>query len=300
MQNLYLLVVMAKERGDYMTKIDFSIEVFPPKDSVGVEEIYKSLRQFAQLKPDFISVTYGAGGSNQRLTAEISSFIAQELAIPSVAHLTCVGATKENINSVLQQLKLYGVKRILALRGDLPEGHKLGDFKYATDLIEHINSFGGFDVYAACYPEGHSQSPSYDFDIEVAKMKADLGVKMFVSQLFYDNDDFYRMRDEYAKKGIFVPVSVGIMPLTNAKNILRTVSLSGCKLPAQVTKMIAKFGDNQEAFYQAGINYAINQITDLISHGVDGIHLYSMNKPKTAEDIYKNIKVFLQGEDNEN
>ncbi len=276
-----------------MTKIDFSIEVFPPKDNVGVEEIYKSLRQFAQLKPDYISVTYGAGGTSQGLTAEISSFIAKELSIPSVAHLTCVGATKENINFALQQLKLYGVKRILALRGDLPEGHKLGDFKYATDLIEFINSFGWFDVYAACYPEGHSQSPSYDFDIKVAKMKADLGVKRFVSQLFFDNDDFYRMRDEYAKAGVNVPISVGIMPLTNAKNILRMVSLSGCKLPAQVAKMIAKFGDNQEAFYQAGINYAISQITDLVSHGVDGIHLYSMNKPKTAEDIYKNIKIFL-------
>jgi len=280
-----------------MSKIDFSIEVFPPKEDIGVEQIYTALDDFAKLKPDFISVTYGAGGTSQGLTAEISSHIATKLSIPSVAHLTCVGATKENINLVLQQLKLFGVKRILALRGDLPDGHKLGDFKYATDLIEFINSFGGFDVYAACYPEGHSQSPSYDFDVEVAKMKADLGVKMFVSQLFFDNDDFYRMRDEYAKKGINVPVCAGIMPLTNAKNILRMVSLSGCKLPASVTKLISKFGDNQEAFYQAGINYAINQITDLISHGVDGIHLYSMNKPKTASDIYRNIEIFLQGED---
>ena len=283
-----------------MTKVNFSIEVFPPKDSVGVEEIYKSLKQFAELKPDYVSVTYGAGGTSQDLTGEISSFITNQLGIPSVAHLTCVGATKENISAVLQQLKEYGVKRVLALRGDLPDGHKLGDFKYATDLIEFINQFGGFDVYAACSPEGHSQSPSYDFDIEVAKRKADLGVKNFVSQLFFDNEDFYRMRDEYAKKGINVPISAGIMPITNAKNILRMVSLSGCKLPASVTKMIAQFGDNQEAFYQAGINYAINQITDLISHGVDGIHLYSMNKPKTAQDIYQNIKIFLKEENCEN
>lgn len=283
-----------------MNNLQFSFEVFPPKDSVAVSEIYGALRQFALLKPDYISVTYGAGGSSQGLTAEISGFIINELKIPGVAHLTCVGATKQNISEALQKLKSLGVNRILALRGDLPEGTVLGDFRYATDLIKFINDFGGFEVYAACYPEGHSESKSFDFDVEVAKRKCDLGVKRFVSQLFYDNEDFYRMRDAFAKKGITVPISAGIMPITNAKQILRIVSLSGGKLPSGITKMVARFENNPQAFYQAGINYSVNQITDLIAGGVDGIHLYSMNKPKTAEDIYKNINTLLQGAQGEN
>lgn len=276
-----------------MKKTMFSLEVFPPKDSVAVEEIYNSLGQFALIKPDFISVTYGAGGSSQGLTAEISSYISTRLNIPSVAHLTCVGATKDNIGNILARLQSLGVKNILALRGDLPQGESLGDFKHATDLIEFINDFGGFEVSAACYPEGHTESPDFEFDVEVAKRKYDLGVKRFVSQLFFDNEDFYRMAEEFKKAGIDAQISAGIMPVTNAKQIYRIVSLSGAKLPAKITKAVAKFENNPEALYQAGINYAVDQITDLVANGADGIHLYSMNKPKTATDIFNNIKNIL-------
>lgn len=276
-----------------MKKTMFSLEVFPPKDSVAVEEIYNSLGQFALIKPDFISVTYGAGGSSQGLTAEISSYISTRLNIPSVAHLTCVGATKDNIGNILARLQSLGVKNILALRGDLPQGESLGDFKHATDLIEFINDFGGFEVSAACYPEGHTESPDFAFDVEVAKRKYDLGVKRFVSQLFFDNEDFYRMAEEFKKEGIDAQISAGIMPVTNAKQIYRIVSLSGAKLPAKITKAVAKFENNPEALYQAGINYAVDQITDLVANGADGIHLYSMNKPKTATDIFNNIKNIL-------
>lgn len=276
-----------------MNNVNFSLEVFPPKDNVAVAEIYGVLRKFATLKPNYISVTYGAGGSTQGLTAEISGYIQNTLNIPSVAHLTCVGATEQNINFVLDKLKETGVKRILALRGDLPDNCVLGDFKYATDLIEKINSAGGFDVYAACYPEGHSESRSFDFDVEIAKRKSDLGVKRFVSQMFFDNAEFYRMMDAYEKAGIKTPVCAGIMPITNVNQILRIVKLSGAKLPSTITKMVARFENNPAAFYQAGINYAVQQITDLIANGVEGIHLYSMNKPKTAEDIYKNVGIIL-------
>lgn len=279
-----------------MSNLTFSLEVFPPKDSTAVNEIYSSLRQFALLSPDFISVTYGAGGSGQRLTAEISAFICGQLGIPSVAHLTCVGATRDNITESLQKLRDLGVKRILALRGDLPEGNaSLGDFHHADDLIEFINKFGGFEVYAACYPEGHSESKNFEQDVEVAKRKRDLGVKRFISQLFYDNEDFYRMRDAFEKAGVDVPLSAGIMPVTNIKQIFRIVSLSGCKLPSALTKAVSRFEHNADAFYQAGINYAVSQITELLSNGAEGIHLYSMNRPKTAEDIYRNIGSVLRG-----
>lgn len=279
-----------------MDKVKFSIEVFPPKEAVGLEQLYGVLGQFASLSPDFISVTYGAGGSSQRLTAEISGYIGRTLGIPGVAHLTCVGATKDNVREVLQQLKDEGVKNILALRGDLPEGCVLGDFKYATDLIKFINDFGGFDVYAACYPEGHSESPDYAFDVEVAKRKSDLGVKEFVSQLFYDNEDFYRMRDAFAKAGIKTPISAGIMPVTSAKNVLRIVTLSGGKLPSAITKAVARFENNPAALYRAGVNYSVQQISELIANGCEGIHLYAMNKPQTAQDIYDNVKdLFKEG-----
>lgn len=276
-----------------MNDVNFSMEVFPPKGNVVWEDVYNVLQQFAILKPDYISVTYGAGGSTQGLTAEISSYIENTLGIPSVAHLTCVGTTTDNINYTLNQFKEAGIKRILALRGDLPENHILGDFKHATDLIKSINCFGGFDVFAACYPEGHSESKSFDFDIEVAKLKSDLGIKRFISQMFFDNTEFYRMMDAFEKAGIKTPVCAGIMPITNVKQILHIVKLSGAKLPAALTKMVARFENNPVAFYQAGINYAVQQITELVANGVEGIHLYSMNKPKTAEDIYRNIGVIL-------
>ena len=279
-----------------MSNLTFSIEVFPPKDSTAVGEIYNTLGQFAALSPDFISVTYGAGGTARGQSAEISGYISGNLAIPGVAHLTCVGATKDNIRDTLADFKARGVKRILALRGDLPEGEaSLGDFRHADDLIAFINDFGGFEVYAACYPEGHSESKNFAADVEVAKRKYDMGVTRFVSQLFYDNEDFYRMRDAFAAAGVNAPISAGIMPITNAKQILRIVSLSGSKLPAAITKAVARFEHNAQAFYQAGINYAVSQITDLLSNGAEGIHLYSMNRPKTAEDIYRNIGSLLEG-----
>jgi methylenetetrahydrofolate reductase (NADPH) len=281
-----------------MRKIGFSLEVFPPKTNVDVNEIYKSFDAFSVLKPDFISVTYGAGGSTQKMTKEISRDIQNVYKIPSVAHLTCVGATKTNISEILREFNDEGITRILAMRGDLPDGSResLGDFQFATDLIEYINKTqnGKFDVFAACYPEGHCESSSLYQDLDIAKKKADLGVKTFISQLFFENDDFFNMRDAFAKRGINVPIQAGIMPLTNIRQILRIVTMCGAKLPKSLTKIIARFENNPAALYQAGLNYAAEQITHLLAEEVDGVHIYTMNNPKIAQSIHTAVLPVLE------
>ena len=267
----------------------FSLEVFPPKDSVSVNEIYKSLGAFAVLEPDFISVTYGAGGGSRLLTKQISRDIQNNYGVAGVAHLTCVGATKENIGQILKELKADGVKKVLALRGDLPASEGLGDFKYASELIEFVNAAGDFEVFAACYPEGHAESCNHEQDLRIAKIKFDLGVKLFISQLFFDNADFCKMKADMRAAGITSPVYAGIMPLTNVKQILRIVTLSGAKLPRKLTKIVSKFENNPDALYKAGLDYAAEQIADLISHGMDGVHLYTMNNPEIAKFIHGKI-----------
>ena len=263
------------------------MEVFPPKDTVSVNEIYRSLGEFASLKPDFISVTYGAGGSSRLLTTEISSAVQKLHAVNGVAHLTCVGATKENISGILKELKAEGIKRILALRGDLPKDSAavFGDFRFASDLISFVKDFGGFEIFAACYPEGHSESGSLAQDLKIAKLKHDLGVSTFISQLFFDNEDFFKMKSAMRAAGIDSPIYAGIMPLTNIKQVLRIVTLSGAKLPRKLTRIVAKFENNPESLFKAGLDYAAAQINALTEGGADGIHLYTMNNPKIAKFV---------------
>ncbi len=271
----------------------FSIEVFPPKDSSNIDKVLDNLKHFAQFKPEFISVTYRKGG--EEFTGKVAGYIQNELHINGIAHLTCAGMDKAAALRELTYLKQNGISRVLALRGDLSEDRPTMDFRYATDMMRFINEVGGFDLYGACYPEGHPESDNFDEDIEVMKKKADLGVKAFISQLFYDNEDFYRMLDKLHKVGVTVPVEAGIMPLTNVKQIFRTVTLSGCKLPSKLTRLASRFENNPEAMYQAGVNYAVEQITDLLISGVKGIHLYSMNNPKLAADILEEIRPIMDG-----
>lgn len=270
---------------------EFSIEVFPPKDDSEANKIYDRLKEFALLNPDYISVTYRKGG--EKFTAEVTSYIQNQLGIHGVAHLTCTWATRATMRDTLDKLKQKGITKILSLRGDLSEGVRTKDFTYATDLIEFINSYGGFDIYVACYPEGHPDSKNLSEDLMVMKKKADLGVKNFVTQLFFDNEDFYRMRDSMQAWGIDAKIQAGIMPLTNIRQILRIVSLSGVKMPAKLTKMVQKYESQPEALYQAGINYAIEQISDLLLNGTEGIHLYSMNNPRLAQTILASIRPLL-------
>ncbi len=265
-----------------------SFEVFPPKKSDDLEKILNTCRELSSNPIDYMSVTYGAGGTTASYTTEIAGYLVNELNINALAHLTCLNTTKENILTILSGLQSSGVKNILALRGDLPDGVSADNFEFmhASDLAKEIKEFGGFCIGGACYPECHPESSSQDEDIENLKIKIDMGVDFLVSQMFFDNDVFYDFCDKAVKKGINVPIITGIMPLTNINQIKKMCILSGgAKMPAKFTRMIAKYADKPEALKQAGITYAIDQITDLLSNDVRGVHLYTMNKPEVAKSI---------------
>jgi methylenetetrahydrofolate reductase (NADPH) len=272
-------------------KFVFSFEIFPPKVTSSVETIYKTLEALSDLRPDFISVTYGAGGgSNQNKTKELSSLVKNKYGIEAVAHLTCISSTKAEINQILGELKEEGIENILALRGDIPlEEEVRGDFRYASDLTSYINQVGKFDIAGTCYPEGHQDSKSLEEDVKNLKHKIDAGVTHLITQLFYDNNDFYRFLDLTKKYNINVPIEAGIMPLTNKKQIQRIATLSGSKIPEKYNKIMNKFEYDTEALTDAGIVYATEQIIDLIAMGADGVHLYTMNNPYVARKTHNNI-----------
>lgn len=276
-------------------KTVLSFEVFPPKKTSPVETIYDTLGQLKDLSPDFISVTYGAGGNAANtITCDIASYIANTLNIPSVAHLTCVYSTKETVLKQLEMFREKGVENILALRGDVnPEIPRLHDFEYASDLTAFIKANGDFHVSGACYPEGHLEAPSIVEDIRNLRHKTDAGAEHLMSQLFFDNSAFYNFREKALIAGINVPIEAGIMPVVNKKQIERMVSMCGASLPAKFSKVMQKYENNPEALRDAGIAYAVDQIVDLISNGVDGIHLYTMNNPYVARKISESIKNLL-------
>lgn len=276
-------------------KTVFSFEVFPPKKTSSIDTVYSTLDELSDLNPDFISVTYGAGGNTaDSKTCQIASAIKNKYKIVSAAHLTCVNCTKEDIDIILTQLKENGIENILALRGDMnPDIPPKHDFKYASELITYIKEHGDFSVSGACYPEGHVDSASIIEDITHLKEKVDAGAEHLMSQLFFDNALFYDFLEKARTAGINVPIEAGIMPVTNKKNIERMVSLCGASLPSKFTKMMQKYENNPEALRDAGIAYAIDQIVDLISNGVDGIHLYTMNNPYVARKISESISNLL-------
>ena len=269
-------------------KTVFSCEVFPPKKSSPVDSIYKTLDGLKDIRPDFISVTFGAGGSAavNQTTAEIAAIVQNQYGIPSMAHLTCVGAGREDVEHILAQLKADGVDNVLALRGDVnPDYPPKTDFAHASDLIAYIREHSGIGISAACYPEGHPESPDPVSDIRYLKEKVDAGAQHLVSQLFFDNEDFYRFLERCRIAGIGVPIEAGIMPVLSAASIQRMVSLCGASMPRKLTRLLARYGDHPQALREAGIAYAIDQISDLIAAGVDGIHLYTMNNPEVSRQI---------------
>ena len=269
----------------------FSCEVFPPKKSDPADSIYSTLDGLKDIRPDFISVTFGAGGSKVNQTTEqIAAAIENQYHIPAMAHLTCVAAGREDVDLMLRRLKADGVENILALRGDVSPDHPpKTDFHYASQLIGYIRSRGDFGVSAACYPEGHLESPDLISDIRHLKEKVDAGAQHLVSQLFFDNEDFFRFLERCRIAGISVPIEAGIMPVLSAKSIQRMVSMCGASLPAKLTRILARYGDHPDALREAGIAYAIDQISDLIAGGVEGIHLYTMNNPDVAKQIAGSI-----------
>lgn len=272
-----------------------SFEVFPPKKEDEFEQVFSVLDQLSKLSPDFISVTYGAGGSKSKKTVEIASYIQNTLKIQALAHLTCVGNTAAQVETVINELKANNVDHVLALRGDRPkdmtdEQFNSREFSHASDLIHYLKEQAHLHIAGACYPEKHYESFSMESDLKHLKEKQDAGAEFLITQLFFDNDYFYTFREKAAKKGIVIPICAGIMPITTAKQIGTTVSLSGSSVPKAMADMIAKYSDSPEDLRKAGIDYAIRQILDLKENSVDGIHIYTMNKPQMAAEIVSAIR----------
>lgn len=273
-------------------KTVFSCEVFPPKKTSPVDSIYKTLDGLKDIRSDFISVTFGAGGSStvNQTTREIASIIQNQYQTPAMAHLTCVAVNREDVDQMLADLKAAGVENILALRGDInPEIPPKTDFKHADELVSYIRANSDFGVSAACYPEGHLESPDLVSDIRYLKQKVDAGAQHLVSQLFFDNEDFFRFLERCRIAGINVPIEAGIMPVLSKSSIQRMVSMCGASLPRKLTRILGRYGDHPEALREAGIAFAIDQISDLIAGGVDGIHLYTMNNPDVARQIANSL-----------
>lgn len=273
-----------------------SFEVFPPKKEDDFPSAFQTLDSLATHKPDFISVTYGAGGSKSKKTVEIASYIQNKLHIDALAHMTCVGSTKADILEVCKNLAEENIKHVLALRGDRPSWMEdaqfdAREFMYASDMVQFLKANSDLHIAGACYPEKHFEAADFASDLQHLKNKADAGADFFISQLFFDNDYFYRFLDKAAAIGLSAPVCAGIMPITSAKQLGTTVSLSGSSVPKELADIIATYGDDAADMRKAGIDYAVRQILDLKERGVDGIHIYTMNKPKMAAEIVENINI---------
>lgn len=280
-----------KIREIFNKKTVYSFEVFPPKTTSSVDVIFHTLDELNDLNPDFISVTYSAGGSgNSSLALDIAARIKNCGRIP-VLHLPCINYTKAQIDRTLEEAKKLGIENILALRGDInPDIPPVEEFKHASDLILYLKERGDFDIAAACYPEGHPDSDTLEEDVDNLKIKVEAGADHLISQLFFDNEYFYNFRDVAAKKGISVPIEAGIMPVTNKRQIERMVTTCGASLPRKFVKVMQRYENNPEALRDAAIAYAIDQIVDLTADNVDGIHLYTMNNPYVARKISESVQ----------
>ncbi|MBP3243344.1 MAG: methylenetetrahydrofolate reductase [NAD(P)H] [Ruminococcus sp.] len=280
-----------KVREYFDKKTVFSFEVFPPKKTSPVEVIYQTLDELHDLHPDFISVTFGAGGSSNNSNAINVANKIRESGVTPVLHLPCINYDKQEISAVLDQMKANGIENVLALRGDInPDIPPKKEFAHASDLIRFIKTQGSFDIAGACYPECHPDCDSIDEDIANLKIKVDAGADHLISQLFFDNDSFYSFMDKARAAGINVPVEAGIMPVVNKNQIERMVTTCGASLPRKFVKIMQRYEHNPEALRDAGIAYAINQIVDLVASGVDGIHLYTMNNPYVARKISEAVQ----------
>jgi len=276
-------------------KPEISFEIFPPKKDAPAAPVKEAVRRLAELKPSFISVTYGAGGGANVNTADVASFV-QDCGVPSLAHLTCLSSTRARVEEEVAKLAARGVSNILCLRGDCPPGmapaDMPGDFAHAVDLVRFLDG-RGFCLGGACYPECHPECAHIADDLAHIKEKVDAGLDFLVSQMFFDNNIFYAYLSKLLGRGIRVPVLAGIMPVTNAKQIARICQLSGSFLPARFKAIVDRFGDDPASMTEAGIAYATEQIIDLFANGVNGVHVYTMNKPDIAERIMGNLKCIL-------
>ena len=277
-------------------EVCLSYEVFPPKKDMPFEPILAAVDRLCESDPDFMSVTYGAGGGTGHNTIKIADHVQNHRGVTSLAHLTCISSTRQQVDAAIGEMKACGIENILALRGDIPadfDGSQTRDYRFASDLVKEIKAKGDFCVGAACYPEGHVECEHKDDDIAFLKEKVDNGVDFLTTQMFFDNNVLYNFLYRIRERGITVPVIAGIMPVTSGKQIERICLLSGTYLPARFKAIVDKFGDKPEAMKQAGIAYATDQIIDLIANGVHGIHIYTMNKPDVAESIRNNLSYII-------
>lgn len=280
-------------------KFSVSFEVFPPKTDTVFESVKTATEEIAKLRPSFMSVTYGAGGGTSRYTLDIAENIKEKYGVPTMAHLTCVSSTRESVREKIEQIKASGIENIMALRGDIPADmmnadRSLWDYRYATDLIKEIKSISDeFCIGGACYPEIHPESTDQAEDIRHLKEKVDAGCSFLTTQMFFDNNLLYNFLYKIREAGITVPVIPGIMPITNAKQVERAVTLSGSFVPQRFKSLVDKFGTTPAAMKQAGIAYATDQIIDLFANGIKNVHVYSMNKPDIAAKIKENLSDIL-------
>ncbi len=276
------------------TKTSLSLEVSPPKTEEEFQAIFGKLDTLASLHPDFISCTYGAGGSRAGKTIEIVSYIQNQLHIDAIAHMTCVGFKQDDLKKNCEALTKEGVRYVMALRGDRPqamtdEQFNGREFFYASDMIRYLKAHTSLKIAGACYPEKHYEAENFESDLSHLKEKVDAGVEFLITQMCFDNDILYRFIEKVREVGITVPVCAGIMPITSAKQLGTSVTLSGSSIPKELSDMIAKHGEDKEDMRKAGIDYAVRQIQDLKAHGVEGIHIYTMNRPKTTAEIVAQI-----------
>ncbi len=272
-------------------KLTLSFEFFPPKTEKGEKNLYRHVETLMEFQPDFVTCTYGAGGSTQSKTLDIVCNIKQQFDIPVASHLTLVGSSADQLREYLQKAKSLGVDHIVALRGDPPEGSDVfqqtaGGFRYANELVELLNQeFNDMGVFVAGYPEKHREAPSMDVDLDNLKRKVDAGADAIITQLFYCNDDFFRFRDACRARGIDVPVVPGLLPVTDLNQVKRITSLCGAKLPQDFVDALGSTDDQ----FEVGIDQAVNQIEQLKTEGIEGLHLYVLNKSKATVEIMKRL-----------
>ncbi len=280
-------------------ELTLSFEVFPPKTETSFESVKNATEEIAKLRPAFMSVTYGAGGGTSKYTLEIAKDIRENYGVPTLAHLTCVSSTKETVKERIRDIEEAGIKNIMALRGDIPqdkqnEDRSKWDYHYAIDLIRELKETNkDFCLGGACYPEVHPESANQREDIKRLKEKTDAGLDFLTTQMFFDNNLLYNFLYKIRESGITIPVIPGIMPITNASQVARSIKLSGSFMPQRFKSLVDKFGSNPDAMEQAGIAYATDQIIDLYANNITNVHVYSMNKPEVAKRILNNLSKIL-------
>ena len=278
------------------SKRTISCEFFPPRDSDGIPAVLRTAGRIRSYNPDFVSVTYGAGGSTRAFTEEITSSLKRDTDLEVMAHLTCVAQTEEEVHTALVRLDELGIENVIALRGDPPTGQDNfvpaeGGFKHATELLRHVRDNFEFCLAAACYPEGHVESSDLITDMNYVKMKVENGADFLITQLFYDNQDFFRLMERAETLGIDVPIIAGILPILNTNQIRRFTSLCGSKIPDELDIQLERYVDDDDAVRELGIEYATRQVQELWDQGIAGVHFYVLNRNYSVSKILDNLKL---------